>query len=97
MKKPPLPESQIQEVLFELLSRLYIDRKTMMLSSGILNLTARITNLRNKGVKIISNKIKSVNKYGREITFCQWSLENKKEAFIEYMELKKNQVGIPEV
>lgn len=96
MKKIPLPESQVQEVLFELINRLYIDRRTMMLSSGVWNLTARISNLRQKGVKIISNEIKSKNKFNREIKFVQYSLENKKEAVETYLKLKSNQAGIPE-
>ncbi|MGD2113406.1 MAG: helix-turn-helix domain-containing protein [Acidobacteriota bacterium] len=96
MKKIPLPESQVQEVLFELINRLFIDRRTMMLSSGVWNLTARISNLRNMGLKIISNPISSHNKYGREITYVQYSLESKKDAVSLYMKLKENQVGIPE-
>lgn len=96
MKKIPEPESQLQEVLYELINRLYIDRKTMMLSCDILNLTARIANLRRKGVKIIANEVKGVNKYGREITFAKWSLDNKIQAREVYLELKKNQAGIPE-
>ena len=96
MKKIPLPESQMQEVLFELINRLYIDRKTMMLSSDVWNLTARISNLRDKGLKIISNKITSLNKYGREIEFVHYSLENKKEAVKIYLEMKENQTGLSE-
>ena len=96
MRKIPAPESQMQEVLYELINRIAIDRRTMMLSCGVWNLTARISNLRNKGLKIISNKIQSVNKYGREIEFVQYSLEEKKEAIKTYLEMKENQAGIPE-
>lgn len=96
MKPIPKPESQVQEVLFELINRLFIDRRTMMLSSGVWNLTARISNLRNKGLKIVSNKVTAVNKFKREITFVQYSLEDKKEAVKAYMKLKENQAGIPE-
>ena len=91
MKKIPLPESQVQEVLFELINRLFIDRRTMMLACAVSNLTAIISILRNKGLNIVSNKINSVNKYNREIKFVQYSLENKKEAVIIYMEMKANQ------
>ena len=91
MKKIQLPESQTQEVLYELINRLYIDRKTMMLSCGVANLTAQISILSNKGVKITTNEIPFNNKYGRQSTFAQYSLENKKDAVIVYEELKANQ------
>lgn len=91
MKNLPLPESQMQEVLYELINRLYIDRRTMMLSCGVWNLTARISNLRDKGLNIISNKIQVVNKFGREIKFVQYSLEEKKEASKIYLKMKENQ------
>ena len=95
MKKPPQPESQSQEVIFELLNRLYIDRRTMMLSCNVWNLTARISELRNKGFNIVSNKIKGVNKYGREIEFVQYRLEDKKEAKALYLEMKETQLKFP--
>lgn len=96
MKKIPLPKSQIQEVLFELITRLSIDRKTMMLSGGVWNLTAQISRLRNKGLNIISNVKHSVNKYGREIEFVEYSLEDKKEAVQTYLQMMENQAGLPE-
>lgn len=97
MKKLPEPESQIQEVLYELINRLYIDRRTMMLSAGILNLTARITNLRNQGLRnnIITKEIETINKYGRKISFAQYSLVDKKQAREFYLKLKQNQAGLP--
>ena len=91
MKKLPLPESQAQEVLFELINRIFIDRQTMMLSSNVWNLTARISELRQKNLNIISNKLHGVNKYGREIEFVQYSLEDKKEASKVYLVMKSNQ------
>lgn len=91
MKAIPQPESQMQEVLYELINRITIDRRTMMLSSGVWNLTARISDLRNKGLRIISNKITSVNKYGREIEFVHYRLEEKKEAVKIYLRMKANQ------
>ena len=94
MKKLPQPESQIQEVLFELISRIYIDRRTMMLSCGVWNLTARISDLRNKGLDIVSNKIKGVNKYKREVEFVHYSLNNKKEAVSIYLLMKENQSNV---
>lgn len=96
MKAIPQPESQVQEVLFELINRLFIDRKTMMLSCNVYNLTARISNLRSKGLQIVTNEVLSKNKYNREVKFAQYSLENKKEAVRVYLKMKEEQVGIPE-
>jgi len=95
MRNLPLPESQLQEVLFELINRLSIDRRSMMLSSGVWNLTARISELRDRGVNIKSNELKSINKYGREIDFVHYSCEDKMNAIKIYNELKANQTGIP--
>lgn len=97
MKKIPQPESQVQEVLYELINRFFIDRRTMMLSSGVWNLTARISNLRNMGLQINSNEIVSKNKFNREIKFVQYSLEDKKAGIALYLNLKDNQTGIPEL
>lgn len=95
MNKIQPPESQIQEVLFELINRIEIDRRTMMLHCGVWGLTARISDLRKLGLNIISNEIKSVNKFGREIKFVHYSLKNKKEACQIYDILKSNQSGLP--
>lgn len=95
MKKIPLPESQMQEVLYELINRLYIDRRTMMLSCGVWNLTARISNLRDKGLNIKSDEMNASNKYGRKIEFVHYRLEDKKEAIVIYKEMKANQSTIP--
>ncbi len=43
----PKPTKQIEEVLYYLIKRHSINRKQMMLDTGILNVTARIANLRN--------------------------------------------------
>ena len=96
MKAIPLPESQVQEVLYELINRLFIDRRTMMLSANVWNLTARISDLRYLGLNIVSNEVTAKNKFKREIKYSQYSLEDKKEAVQVYLELKENQAGIPE-
>lgn len=93
--KLPLPESQIQEVLYELIHRPKIDRRTMMLHANIMNLPTRIFNLRDKGVQIESKEIESTNKYGRSISFVQYRLKNKSDAISTYYQLKENQVGLP--
>lgn len=88
MKKIELPSSQIQEVLYELINRISIDRKSMMLSADIMNLTARISDLRNKGLAIHSQPFTTINKYGREIVSVKYSLKNKKKAIELYKILK---------
>ena len=95
MRKLQLPESQTQEVLYELISRLFIDRKTMMLSSGVMNLTARISELRMRQLKIVSNEIVTLNKFGREIKYVQYSLEDKKAAVSVYIKMKETQSKLP--
>lgn len=80
MKNLPKPTSQIQEVLYELIKRLTIDRKSMMFYCNIHNLTARISNLRDKGIEIETIKFTSINKYGREVEFAKYKLKNKKDA-----------------
>lgn len=96
MKNLPLPESQLQEVLYELINRFTIDRRSMMLSANIWNLPARILDLRNHGVSIESNICTGTNKYGREIEYVTYSLINKAEARDIYLRLKENQSKRPE-
>jgi hypothetical protein len=71
------PNNQTAEVLSQLL--LYkqgITRMQFLRNTGILNVTARIANLRNKyGLTIHCKKISTQNKYGRSIKYGQWILE----------------------
>lgn len=90
MKKLPSPRNQVQEVLFELIKRINIDRRTMMFSCGILNLTARITDIRQKGIPITTIKIFCFNKFGRTISYAKYSLPNKKKAIEVYLKLVNN-------
>ena len=88
MKKPT---NQLQEVLFELLQKKSIDRMSIMKNTGILNVTARIAELRNKyGVPVKCEKYKLLNKHGRPISYGIWSLTNKNEANTIYNNLTKN-------
>ena len=91
MKKIELPESQLQEVLYELINRLNIDRKTIMLSCSVLNLPANILKLRKKGVKIEMLEFNTTNKFGRNVSFGKYRLEDKKSAVVIYKEMKANQ------
>lgn len=90
MKIIPQPQSQIQEVLFELINRISIDRRQMMISCSVLNLPDQILNLRSRhGLTIELTKTKTENKFGREIEFGKYSLKNKKEAKKVYAKIQK--------
>ncbi len=67
------PKNQNAEVLYELLNNKSINRRDMLLSTGILNVPARISDLRNKkNVSIICRKIETKNKHGRTIKYGEW-------------------------
>lgn len=93
IKKLPQPTSQTLEVLYELINRFSIDRRSMMLSCNVANLTAQISRLRNKGVKIENEEITGTNKYGREYFFVRYKFKNREDqikAIEIYEELIKN-------
>jgi hypothetical protein len=74
------PTNQTAEVLYELL-QFPITRRSIMSDCGILNVTARIADLRLRhNLSIICTKIQTKNKHNRAITYGCWSLENKKVA-----------------
>lgn len=67
------PKNQNAEVLYELLNNSFIDRRQMMADTGILNLTARIANLRNRfGLNIKCESRQVINKHGRTVTYGRW-------------------------
>lgn len=91
INKLPKPTKQIEEVLYYLIKRHTINRRQMMLDTGILNVTARIANLRNKyNLTIDCNMLPVVNKFGRPIKYGLWRLENKQEGIDLYKKLQKN-------
>lgn len=93
MKKIPNPQSQIQEVLYELIKRINIDRRQMMISCGVLNLPDQIMKLRRKhNLTINLTKVKTENKFGREVEFGQYTLKNKKEASKVYHKIQQEQI-----
>lgn len=89
MKKQrlPLPTNQEQEVLYELLTRKHIDRKGMLFYTGILNLTARISDLRGHNIAIHTEEIRTRNKFGRKIKYAHWSLIDKNDARLKYLKM----------
>jgi hypothetical protein len=84
------PTNQTAEVLYELVKYGEITRRSIMSDCGILNLTARIADLRLRhGLSIICTKIQTKNKHNRAITYGCWSLENKKVAKEVYEKINK--------
>lgn len=90
MKQINKPESQIQEVLYYLITRIKIDRRQMMLSVGVLNLPDQIMRLRNKhNLTIDLNEVITTNKFGRQIKHGEYILRNKKEAADIYRDIQE--------
>jgi hypothetical protein len=84
------PNNQTCEVLYELLTNAFITRMQIFDQTGILNVTARIANLRNDhGLKILCNQAKAVNKHGRKITYGMWYVEDKQIARELYEKINK--------
>lgn len=89
MKKPEAPMTQLQEVLFFLITRLKINRKQMILSCDVLNLPEQISKLRKRyNLRIDLSHIELENKFGRNTCYCEYSIENKKEALQLYRKIQ---------
>ena len=99
MKNPEKPKSQIQEILYCLITRINIDRKSMMLASDVYNLPNQLMRLKNRyGIKLVKHQIKAFNKYGETITQTKWSLLEKKEARAIYNKmLAKEPIPKPKI
>jgi len=80
-----LPKNQTAEVLHELIMHHDITRGSAITNLGILNITARIANLRIKhDIPVICTKVMTINKFGRGISYGKWSLlERDKEYAVE--------------
>ena len=85
----PQPKSQLQEVLCELILNKAISVRQMMADTGILNIKARILDLRRIGLEIDTEMIKVQNKYGRSAKFGQWSIpeSSKEKARLTYLKM----------
>lgn len=87
------PLNQTAEVLYELLTNTFITRKDIFNETGILNVTARITNLRSKGLTVPCKLIKVKNKHGREVSYGQWELGGEeKKALQIYKQINTTEV-----
>lgn len=72
------PTNQRAEVLYLLIKHDCINRRDVLLDTGILNVTARIANLRNSHqIAIDCKRIETKNKFGRKISYGQWSISKR--------------------
>lgn len=84
------PKTQLQEVLYELLNKNSINVRQMMDDTGILNIKARISDLRLVyNVGIDTEMIDQKNKHGRKCRFGSWKLTDKKNALLTYYKLQE--------
>ena len=74
------PKNQTAEVLYELIQAGFITRRSIMNDLGILNLTARIADLRIRyDIEIKCTRVKAVNKHGRAVIYGLWSIDDIKD------------------
>lgn len=87
----PNPTKQIEEVLYCLIKRHNINTRQMMFDTGILNLTARISDLRTKyNLNIDCEMLPTKNKFDRAIKYGLFRLEDKQKGIDLYKKLQKN-------
>jgi len=91
----PLPTSQTQEVLHELITRKTVSRAQFFKFCGILNVTARIADLRKLGLEIRCEEIPVPNKFKRVVKYGNWSLANIETATELYLRMKKDEKHQP--
>ena len=83
------PLTQLQEVLYELLTNDFISVRKILSDTGILNPKARISELRlDHNLSIETEMVKVLNKYGRKVSFGQWKLTDKETALTTYKKLQ---------
>jgi hypothetical protein len=84
------PVNQMAEVLYLLLKNKSVTRRSALLDTGILNVPARIMDLRNKHhIPIILTRVSAVNKFGRGINYGSWSILNKANLEDKYKAINK--------
>jgi len=84
------PKNQTAEVLYFLLNSKSIDFSYIYAMTGILNLSARLSNLRlDYGLDIPCITIETKNKFGRKISYGTWMLTDKDLGRIIYSKINK--------
>jgi len=84
-----LPETQLQEVLYLLITNKSITRLEAT-RYGILNLPARIYDLRKLNVDIIIKNNICKNKFGRTVNYATYILVNLQESLTIYKKMLDN-------
>lgn len=72
----PLPKTQVMEVLYYLIHHDKATTRDIQRDCYVLNVTAKISELRKLGVQILCDEVKAKNKFGREITFGTFKILN---------------------
>ena len=84
------PKNQTAEVLYFLLKCEQITFSYIYTMTGILNLSARLSNLRlDYGLDIPCVEKQVKNKFGRKISYGTWSLTDKEQGRIIYSKINK--------
>jgi hypothetical protein len=84
------PVNQMAEVLYLLLKNKSVTRRSALLDTGILNVPARIMDLRNiHHIPIVLTRVSAVNKFGRSINYGSWSILNKANLEDKYKAINK--------
>jgi len=84
------PKNQTAEVLFFLLKEEQINFSYIYAMTGILNLSARLSNLRlDYGLNIPCQEIETKNKFGRKISYGTWKLTDKDQGRIVYSKINR--------
>lgn len=81
------PITQIAEVLYLLLQKEMTSLDIIM--HGVLNPTAKISQLRAKGVNVLCKSLKHKNKFGRQINYGKFTILNKRDAVKIYNQINK--------
>ena len=93
MKKLNQPTSQLEEVLYFLITRLKINRKDMIITANVYNLADCIFRLRKKGIPIKNTYSERMNSFKRMTSYCEYSIENKKKAAKVYQQLQLDNIN----
>ena len=81
------PKNQLAEVLNLLLTKYRTSLDIIM--CGVLNPTSKISQLRDKGVVVLCDKVKHTNKFGRKMNYGKFSVLNFKDSVKIYNQINK--------
>lgn len=85
-----IPKNQTAEILYFLLTSVSIDFSYIYAMTGILNLSARLSNLRlDYGLDIPCQEVEAKNKFGRKISYGTWTLTDKDQGRIIYSKINR--------